>query len=199
MRMSETASKRGIKGKTSGRETPKLAWALVALVFFFPTLLLADGGTLRVANVPMGAYRINVFTDPTPIPPDSIDVSILATFERGRGVAVGLEIEVEATRLDGSGATLRHSATRDQADDPRYYAAKFSLGQVGAWRIRVRVRGEEGEGEVFFDVEVQEPGLFQNPFTILFLALLPLALVGFWLKASPGPSEEPTPPTAPGD
>ncbi|NNM06935.1 MAG: hypothetical protein HKO65_17695, partial [Gemmatimonadetes bacterium] len=38
--------------------------------------LLADGGTLRVANVPMGAYRINVYTDPTPITPDSIDVSI---------------------------------------------------------------------------------------------------------------------------
>lgn len=117
-------------------------WLLV-LLLVSPTLLVADGGTLRVANVPMGAYRINVFTDPTPIPPDSIDVSILATFERGRGVAIGLDILVEATRLDGSEVTLQHPATREQADDPRYYAAKFSLGEVGRWRIMVRVRGEE--------------------------------------------------------
>ncbi len=94
----------------------------------------------------MGAYRVNVFTDPTPIPPDSIDVSVLVTFERGRGVATGLEIEVVARRVDGTGEEIRHPATRDQAIDPRYYAAKFALGSEGLWEIRSPGRGTGGRG-----------------------------------------------------
>jgi len=158
---------------------------LLALLSVSYAPLQADGGTLRVANVPMGAYRVNVFTDPTPIPPDTIDVSVLVTFERGRGVAVGLDIEVLCRRLDGTGEELRHPATREQAEDPRYYAAKFALGTIGDWEIRVRIEGPEGEGETSFEVEVQEPGFFSNPYLILTAALLPLLLVGWWLKGPP--------------
>ena len=78
-------------------------------------------------------------------------------------------------------------ATREQADDPRYYSAKFALGSVGDWEIRVNIRGPEGEGEVVFQVRVQEPGLLENPFLILALAFLPLILVGWWLRKSGGP------------
>ena len=155
-----------------------LAWALLA----GPGGLQADGGTLRVSNVPMGAYRVNVFTDPTPIPPDTIDVSVLVTFERGRGMARGLDIMVFAERLDGTGSRIEHPATREQAEDPRYYAAKFALGSVGEWSITVQISGPEGEGATTFDVAVQEPGIFGNPFLILTLAFLPLLLVGWWLK-----------------
>lgn len=155
-----------------------LSWALLA----GPVGLQADGGTLRVSNVPMGAYRVNVFTDPTPIPPDTIDVSVLVTFERGRGIARGLEILVSGRRLDGTAPPIQHPATRDQAEDPRYYAAKFALGSVGDWEITVQVSGPEGEGTTTFIVPVQEVGIFSNPFLILTLAFLPLLLVGWWLK-----------------
>jgi hypothetical protein len=166
-------------------------WILLGAVLLELTLLLslispsplrADGGTLRVANVAMGAYRINVFTAPTPITPDSVDVSVLATFERGRGVARNLEILVICKLLDGSGTQVTHTATREEADDPRYYAAKFPLGAVGKWEMEVRVRGSEGEGSVTFQVQVQEPGFFQNPFLVLAVAFVPLLLVGAWLK-----------------
>jgi len=165
-----------------------------ALSSAIPRLLLADGGTLRVSNVPMGAYRVYVFTDPTPIPPDTIDVSVLVTFERGRGVATGLEILVVGRPLDPPGPEVVRAATREQADDPRYYAAHFSLGSVGPWELEIRLRGPEGEGEVRFEVEVREPGLRNNPFLILGLALVPLLLVGWWLRKSvgpPGPSRAP--------
>jgi hypothetical protein len=158
--------------------------ALTAWTLALPSPSQADGGTLRVANAPIGAYRVNVFTDPTPIPPDSIDVSVLVTFERGRGIATGLDIEVAARRLDGAGGEIRHPATRDQAEDPRYYAAKFALGSEGGWEITVSLAGPEGEGEVAFEVQVQEPGLLGNPYLILTLALLPILLVGWWLKRS---------------
>lgn len=174
------------------------SWAVVLCLLVAPSFLRGDGGTLRIANAPMGAYRINVFTDPTPIPPDSIDVSVLATFERGRGVATGLEILVSALKMDGSGTTVQHRATRDQADDPRYYAAKFALGDIGMWSISVRIVGPEGEGEVSFEVRSQEPGLMDNPYAILFLALLPLLLVGWWLRKSEEPPEQLSAPTAQG-
>jgi hypothetical protein len=132
----------------------------------------------------MGAYRVNVFTDPTPVRPDSIDVSVLVTFERGRGVAQGLTIEVEGERADNPALVVRHAATQEQADDPRYYAAKFALGSEGVWTITVRLSGPEGEGETSFQVKVQNPGLFGNPFLILTMAFLPLLLVGWWLKRS---------------
>jgi hypothetical protein len=139
----------------------------------------------------MGAYRVNVYTDPTPIPPDTVDVSVLVTFERGRGVAIGLEIEVIGEKLDGSGETIRHPATREQAEDPRFYAAKFSLGTVGEWQITVRLEGPEGQGETSFRVTVQEPGFLENPFLILLVGLLPLALVGWWLRRTSSPSSRP--------
>jgi hypothetical protein len=159
--------------------------AALALLVMAPRLLHADGGTLRVANVAMGAYRVNVYTDPTPIPPDTIDVSVLVTFERGRGVALGLDIEVSGRRVDGTGEEVRRAATREQAEDPRFYAAKFALGSEGLWDIRVQVRGPEAEGEVSFQISVQEPGLLGNPYLILAVALLPLLLLGWWLKKAP--------------
>ncbi len=175
-----------------GRISVPLGWAraLLALsilasatLLVFPSgTLQGDGGTLRVANVPMGAYRVNVFTDPTPITPDTIDVSTLVTFERGRGIATGLEILVLARRVDGAGEELRQAATRQQATDPRYYAANFALDSVGEWEITVQVRGAEGEGETSFRVMVQEPSPLGNPFLILVLALVPLLFVGLWLK-----------------
>ena len=168
-----------------------LVVALATLSILPSSTLHADGGTLRVANVVMGAYRVNVYTDPTPIPPDTIDVSILATFERGRGVAIGLDIQVLAHSLDRPGDTLRLRATRDQADDPRFYAAKFKLGSVGRWEITTDVTGPEGEGTVTFQVDVQEPGVLSNPFLILGLALVPLVLVGWWLRSSSSPSNRP--------
>lgn len=163
------------------------ALAPLLLLLLLPLSLRADGGTLRVANVPMGAYRVNVFTDPTPIPPDSVDVSVLVTFERGRGIARGLDIQVTARRTDGTGSPIRHPATREQADDPRYYAAKFALGSEGEWEIRVELQGPEGAGEAAFKVTVKEPGILANPFLVVTLALLPLLLVGWWLKRSGGP------------
>jgi hypothetical protein len=154
-------------------------------------------------NIPIGAYRVSVFTDPTPIPPDTIDVSVLVTFERGRGLVPGLTIEVEGRPLEGTGSVIRHPATKEQADDPRYYAAKFALGAVGDYEMVVTVRGSEGEGEVRFPLTVQEPGLLANPFLIITVALLPLLLVGWWLRRTgsspPTPLEISSPSSHPGD
>lgn len=163
-----------------------MGWAAWAALLATAAPAKGDGGTLRAANVPVGAYRVSVFTAPTPIPPDSLDVSILATAGRGRGIAEGLRILVTARRTDGSGAPVLHEATREQAEDPRFYAAKFALGAPGEWDLRIEIQGPEGEGEITFRVKVQEPGLLANPFAVLALGLAPLAAAAWWiLRPSP--------------
>ncbi len=161
-----------------------------ALVPAYSRTLWADGGTLRVANASVGAYRISVFTDPTPVPPDTIDISVLATLGRDQTPARGLAVEIVARRLDGTGGELRRIATREAATDPRYYAANFSLGSAGDWEIRLHIRGPEGEGDVTFQLRVQEHGLLGSPFLLLGLALVPLLMVGLWLRLS-SPSSRP--------
>lgn len=170
-----------------------LATVLVILLLLtIPGTLLANGGTLRLANVPMGDYLVSVFTDPTPVRPDSLDVSVLI-FEQGvEGVPDGVVVTVRTELLElhgdtedwpdaraGMGAMLQ--ATREQADDRRYYATKFALGAPGRWSISVEVDGEGGQGEASFEVTARERGLLGHPLAITLLALLPLGLAAWWI------------------
>lgn len=186
---------------------------LLAILGFLalPGLLLANGGTLRVADAPVGAYRVSVYTDPTPPRPDSVDVSVLVVREGDPTPVPDLEIAVRATPVEEPGderedeggdesadesrgapaSTRTVAATRDQADDPRYYAAKFAPGRVGPWRFEVDVRGPEGEGTVSFEIQVREPGLLDRPWVVVGLALVPLALLASWLlRGGTGEADE---------
>ncbi|TVP47092.1 MAG: hypothetical protein EA350_06000 [Gemmatimonadales bacterium] len=146
-----------------------------------PVEALANGGTLRLANVPMGAYLVSVFTDPTPVRPDSLDVSVLVVNRTGGEVVDGLDVRVRTRHLGGAVADDERRATREQADDPRYYAAKFGLGAEGEWEIRVVVEGPEGSGDAGFQVRARDRGLLGHPLVLVVLALLPLVLVGGWI------------------
>jgi len=149
---------------------PLILFGLVLL----PGLAWANGGTLRLNSIPMGAYLISAFTDPTPVQPDSLDVSILAVMQSSGEVAQGLEVTVRTRHLDGTAPSDSRAATQDQADDPRYYATKFGLGAEGTWEITVEVVGPEGSGEASFQIRARDRGIFGNPWLLSFLALLPL-------------------------
>ncbi len=170
------------------------------ILLLIPGVILANGGTLRVANAVMGDYRVSVFTDPTPVRPDSLDVSVLILQQGVEGVPDGIHVLVRTELLElrspdevpggvrvGMGDTLR--ATREQADDPRYYATKFGLGAEGLWEISIQVRGQAGEGEASFQVTARDRGLLGHPLTIIFLALLPLVGAGWWLTRDDGDGE----------
>lgn len=154
---------------------------LVAALIGLPAQVLGNGGTLRLANVPMGEYRVSVFTDPTPVRPDSLDVSVLVLREGREGVAEGVRVLVGAVPLDHPGPELRLEATREQADDPRYHAAKFALGHEGRWRITVEVEGAFGAGSADFELRAREQGVLGHPLVLSLLALLPLGALGWWL------------------
>ena len=162
----------------------------VLLFIAAPALLLANGGTLRLANVSMGEYRVSVFTDPTPVRPDSLDVSVLVTRERYEGVPEGLDVRVHARLVESEGehphgtqtTSMEERATREQADDPRYYAAKFGLGTEGRWLITVAVSGEAGSGTASFELRARKRGLLGHPLATGLLALLPLIAAAVWLR-----------------
>jgi hypothetical protein len=141
----------------------------------------ANGGTLRLAEVPIGGYRLSVFTDPTPVRPDSLDVSVLVMQQGTATLAEAVEVEVLARLRGEMGPELRAAATREQADDPRYHAAKFQLGSPGTWEITVRIAGALGEGEAAFQVEARDPGILSSPRVFLPLALLPLLAIAGWI------------------
>ncbi len=153
----------------------------------------ANGGTLRLANVPMGDYRVSVFTDPTPVRPDSVDVSLLIMEEGELGVAEGVDVQVRARSLDDPSYDRTLRATREQADDPRYYAVKMALGLEGPWEIGIRVSGPAGEGEASFEITAREAGLLGHPAVLILLAILPLALVGAWILREEEAPEVETP------
>lgn len=162
--------------------------ALIALLLLLagPLLLHANGGTLRVANAEVGPYSVSVFTDPTPVRPDTIDVSILITAIGENEVVPGLDVRVRAEAVDHDAEARDLPATREAADDSRYYAAKFSLGSIGRWRISVEVEGDDGDGATAFEVEAREPRLLDRPLVLIIVSLLPLLLAAWWfLRGAP--------------
>lgn len=159
--------------------------------------LLANGGTLRVADAAMGDYRVSVYTDPTPPRPDSVDVSVLVVRADDPRPVEGLDVRVAARWAgpDGAPAALEGRsvtvvADRAQADDPRYYAAKFAPGRVGEWLVEVSVEGPDGAGTTAFRIDVREPGLLDEPWVVVTLALLPLLLLALWLVRGEGAAAE---------
>jgi acetylornithine deacetylase/succinyl-diaminopimelate desuccinylase-like protein len=174
---------RGWKAQPGARWTGGAACALAAVLVLLAgaSAALANGGTLRLANVPMGEYRVSAFTDPTPVRPDTLDVSVLVVREGVTGVAEDVRVTVRTRALEGQGPETVREATREQADDPRYHAAKFALGAEGEWEVTVAVIGPHGQGEASFRLRARERGLLGHPLVLMGLALLPLLAVALWI------------------
>jgi len=158
---------------------PPLRIAVLLAILLLPGLLLANGGTLRFLGL-LGPWEVAVFTDPTPVRPDSLDVSVLVTLPGNPRPVDGLSVLVT---VQAGGVEMQQAASRDAADDPRYYAAKFLDLGLGRVVISVAVSGPgEPGGEASFTVEAREPGIMEHPAVLFLLALLPLAGVGWWLR-----------------
>jgi len=171
---------------------PPLGVAFLLAVLLLPGVLLANGGTLRFLGL-LGPWEVAVFTDPTPLRPDSLDVSVLVTLPGNPRPVEGLSVLV--TVRPASGGEVVQPASREAADDPRYYAAKFMDLGVGEVAVSVAVSGPgEPGGEASFTLEAREPGIMEHPAVLFLLALLPLAGVGWWLRRGRSPMRAGGPP-----
>lgn len=149
--------------------------------------LLANGGTVRISRAEVGPYIVSVLTSPTPLRTGEVDVSVLVQDSAG-AVLGDVAVRVEARPVGIEAEPVTHPATRAQATNKLFQAAKFDIGTPGEWEILVRVGGDEG-GTVSFPVTVTEPSLLDRPYLLAALILLPL-LLGGWLLSRRGNEEE---------
>ena len=149
-----------------------------ALVAALTTPLLANGGTVRVSRAPAGPYLVSVMSSPTPLRTGEVDISVLVQ-DSAYDVVPGTRVVVEAVPVDTAGETIRHAATRQQATNKFFVAAKFDVAAPGEWEFRVHIGEDEG-GTVRFQATIGEPTLLDRPWLLAALILLPLILGG-WL------------------
>jgi hypothetical protein len=150
--------------------------------------LLANGGTVRISREAVGPYLVSVFTSPTPLRTGEVDVSVLVQ-DIERESVLDVPVFVEALPVAAEAEAVRHEATRQQATNKLFKAAKFDIPGEGVWELRVRVGGEEG-GAVSFQAEFTNPTLLDRPYLLAALVLLPLAFLG-WLLLGRGEDSSP--------
>lgn len=155
--------------------------ALLVLALTAP--LLANGGTVRLSREPVGPYLVSVLTSPTPLRTGPVDVSVLVQ-DSAEEVVPGVAVLVEAHPLGLDADPIRHGATRQQATNKFFLAAKFDVGTPGEWEFRVHVGEGEG-GTVRFRATLTDPTLLDRPYLLAALLLLPVIVVG-WLLGRNG-------------
>jgi hypothetical protein len=154
------------------------ALPLLLLAVLLAPPLLANGGTLRISEAPAGRYVVSVYSSPTPLRAGEVDISVLVQDSAGRMVP-DVRVEVEAVRLDTVADPIRHAASRAEATNKLFQAAKFDVAPAGRWEFRIRVGRDEG-GTVSFQATLTDPTLLDRPFLLALLILLPVGLAG-WL------------------
>lgn len=137
--------------------------------------IVANGGTIRVADQPAGPYRVTVMTSPTPMRVGTTDLSVVATVGVGEQVPDATVI-VRAVRQGDSAPTITVPATHDLATNKAFYAANVDVTAAGRWTFFVDVRGKEGQGSVQFSADVLPSVLSMSPFQLGCLGII-VALV----------------------
>lgn len=145
-------------------------------------LVLANGGTMQVASEPVGPYELTVFTSPNPVLVGTLDVSVLVQHVGAGELVQGVRVTVTAEPTGHPGPARTFEATREQATNKLFLAAKFDLPTEGRWRIGVRVTGPLGEGAVHFEVEASQPTLLERPLLTLLLVVLSSMAIVWWLS-----------------
>jgi len=139
----------------------------------------ADGGTLRIQQ-DAGRLRITAFSAPEPLRVGIADLSVLVQRQPGGEPVLDAEVEL---RLEGppGEAPIELRATRSEATNELFYAARVELHAAGIWRLRVSVRSAGETAAVEGELPVGPPPL--RLFELWpYLALPPAAVAIFALR-----------------
>ena len=139
--------------------------------------LLANGGTVRISRAPVGPWLVSVFSSPTPLRTGEVDVSVLVQDSSDASLDLPVWVEARAVGTGADAAPIRRAATREQATNKLFKAAKFDVDAPGEWEFRIEVGAA---GAVSFQATLTEPTLMDRPYLLALLVLLPLGLVA-WL------------------
>jgi hypothetical protein len=109
-------------------------------LLLLPAGLHADGGAVRFAGR-VGAYRVTVFTAPTPLRAGPVDVSVLVLDADTGEPAPEVPVRVRLTPAGPEGAPIEQEATPQAATNKLFRSALVDLPAAGAWRLNVAVGG----------------------------------------------------------
>jgi hypothetical protein len=152
---------------------------LLLLVLLVAPPLRGNGGTVRISNAALGPYTVTIYSSPTPLRTGEVDVSVMVQDSAG-GVLIPAVMVVARPLQLSEGATaesIRKRATRAEATNKLFQAAKFDVDEPGDWEFTVEV---EGAGSLSFSSAVVPATLLDRPYLLAMLVLLPLILLG-WL------------------
>ena len=128
----------------------------VFVLFVFPSLAMADGGTVSLSER-RGNYRLTVFTAPTPLRAGPVDVSVLIQDATTGEPASDVQVMMKATWRGSPDLAVHHPATTEAATNKLFYAATFDLPEPGWYVLEVSVTGARGEAQVHFEREAAAP------------------------------------------
>lgn len=156
------------------------------------TPLLGNGGTVRVSNAPVGPYIVTIYTSPTPLRAGEVDVSVLAQDSAGTVLTPTVIVDARPVSLEpdldadvGTGP-VQQRATRAQATNKLFQAAKFDIEAPGEWEFTVTIAEA---GSLSFPAEVERSTLLDRPYLLAALVLLPLLVLG-WLALGRDEAED---------
>ncbi len=152
---------------------------LLLLVLLVAPPLRGNGGTVRISNAVLGPYTVTIYSSPTPLRTGELDVSVMVQDSAGAVLTPWVMVEARPIELEGDATAepVRKRATRAEATNKLFQAAKFDVEESGDWEFTVEV-GDAGS--LSFSSAVVPTTLLDRPYLLATLVLLPLLLLG-WL------------------
>jgi hypothetical protein len=127
-----------------------------AFVLYPASVLRSDGGAIRLSEQ-RGAYRITVFTAPTPLRAGPVDISVLIQEADSGEPASDVEVTIDAERRGYPGEAIHRRATTEAATNKLYHAATFDLPEPGWYSLDVFIEGPSGTAQAHCAVEAADP------------------------------------------
>ena len=167
---------------------------LALLLLAAPPLLQANGGIARIVREPVGGRFVTVYSSPTPLRTGELDISVMV--QDSSDAILDLPVRVAASLIEpAEGADpvaaridrISLDATRDQATNKLFKAAKFDVDVPGEWDFTVEI---EGVGTVGFRAPIVKSTILDRPYLLALLILLPVALLGWLLAGRDGDEAE---------
>jgi hypothetical protein len=164
---------------------------LVALATFTAPAL-ANGGIVRISHRPVGPWFVTVYSAPNPLRTGQLDISALV--QDSTDEIIDIPVMVDAEPVGFAAESVEQPATRRQATNKLFKAAKFPVETPGRWSFRIRIGaaadpGFEGAGgELSFEADVAKTTILDRPYLLTVMVLLPLAVLA-WVLLGRGEEE----------
>lgn len=160
-----------------------MARSLVLLLILLPSgpALAHEGPPFPIlVDQRAGPYVVSVWADP-----DIGTGTFFVILEppEGQELPAGTSVRVAVRPVSGRLPEAVHPAEPQPARQGERYFAEARFDRGGTWRVRILLRGPQGDAEVSAEVEPTPDGTLGPAELVLYL--LPfLAVGGLWLKAA---------------